>query len=61
MLSRRQRMLAWVALVALAAQAPVAAKLLPDDSWLFSVVVAALLSVLLIADDHGRRATQRSD
>jgi len=57
-LSRRQRVLSWIGLVLLAAQAPVAAKLLPDDSWLFSVVVAALLAVLIIADDHTRRAAE---
>jgi hypothetical protein len=56
LLSRRQRMLAWVGLVALAAQAPFAARLLPDDSWLFSLVVASMLAVLILADDKARRA-----
>jgi hypothetical protein len=59
-LSRRQRVLSWVGLVSLSAQAPVAARFLPDDSWLFSVVVAALLAVLILADDRDRR-TARSD
>jgi hypothetical protein len=58
LLSRLQRVLSWVALVALSAQAPVAARLLPDDSWLFSLVVAALVAVLIIADDRGRRAAR---
>jgi hypothetical protein len=60
LLSRRQRVLSWVGLLSLSAQAPVAARLLTDDSWLFSLVVAALVAVLIIADDHGRRAP-RSD
>jgi hypothetical protein len=56
LLSRRQRIIAWIGLVALGAQAPLAARLLPDDSWLFSIVVAALVAVVLLADDHSRRA-----
>jgi hypothetical protein len=60
LLSRRQRVLSWVGLVSLSAQAPVAARFLPDDSWLFNVVVAALLAVLILADDRDRRAA-RSD
>jgi hypothetical protein len=60
LLSRRQRVLSWVGLLSLSAQAPVAARLLPDDSWLFSLVVAALVAVLILADDRGRRAP-RSD
>jgi hypothetical protein len=59
-LSRRQRVLSWVGMVSLSAQAPVAARFLQDDSWLFSVVVAALVAVLIIADDRDRR-TARSD
>ena len=39
-------MMSWVGLVSLAAQAPVAARFLPDESWLFSLVVAALVAVL---------------
>jgi len=61
LLSRRQRVLSWVVLVSLSAQAPVAARFLPDDSWLFSLVVAALVAVLIIADDHGRRRAPSSD
>jgi len=50
--------LSWVGLVLLSAQAPVAARFLPDDSWLFNLVVAALVAVLIIADDRGRRAAR---
>ena len=56
LMSRRQRLLSWIGLVALSAQAPVAARLLPDDSWLFSLVVAAMLAVLILADDRARHA-----
>jgi hypothetical protein len=60
-LSRRQRVISWIALVLLGAQAPVAARFLSDESWLFSVVVAGLVAVLIIADDVARRpAMQRS-
>jgi len=52
--------LSWIGLVLLAGQAPVAARFLPDESWLFSLVVAALVAVPLVADDHLRRA-RRSD
>ena len=58
MLSRRQRCAVRVGLVSLSAQAPVAARFLPDDSWLFNVVVAALLAVLILADDRDRRAAR---
>jgi hypothetical protein len=61
LLNRWQRVLAWITMVALAAQAPVAAKLLADESWLFSLVVAALVAVVLIADDHGRRRAPDSN
>ena len=38
-LTVRQRRLAWLGFLLLAAQAPLSARLLPDDSWMFSVVV----------------------
>jgi hypothetical protein len=39
----------------------VSARLLSDESWLFSIVVAGLVAVLIIADDKARRpAMQRS-
>jgi hypothetical protein len=54
-LSVRQRRLAWLGFLLLAVQAPVSAKLLPDDSWMFSVVVAVLVAVVILADDAMRR------
>jgi hypothetical protein len=54
-LSRAQRRWAWLGLVTLGLHAPVAAKLLPDASWLLSVCVAGMIAVLIIADDLERR------
>jgi hypothetical protein len=53
-------MWSWIALILLGAEAPFAARLVPDESWLFSIVVAALVAVVLIADDQRRRATGSS-
>ena len=53
----RQRRLAWVGFLLLAVQAPISAKLLPDDSWMFSVVVAVMIAVAILADDALRRQT----
>jgi hypothetical protein len=54
-LTVRQRRLAWLGFLLLAAQAPLSARLLPDDSWMFSVVVAVLIAVVILADDAMRR------
>ncbi|MFB9236814.1 hypothetical protein ACFFWC_14840 [Plantactinospora siamensis] len=54
-LSMRQRRLAWVGFLLAAFQAPVAARVLPDQSWLFSVCVALLVATVIIADDARRR------
>lgn len=54
-LTPRQRRLAWLGFVLLAMQAPAAAKLLPDDSWLFSIVVALMVATVIMADDAMRR------
>jgi hypothetical protein len=54
-LTPRQRRLAWLGFVLVALQAPVAAKLLPDDSWLFSIVVALMVATVIMADDSMRR------
>ena len=54
-LSTRQRRWAWVGFVLLALHAPLAARLLPDASWLLSIVVAALVAVVILADDAGAR------
>lgn len=54
-LTPRQRQLAWLGFVLVALQAPVAAKVLPDDSWLFSIVVALMVATVIMADDAMRR------
>ncbi|MFC0526962.1 hypothetical protein [Phytohabitans kaempferiae] len=54
-LSPRQRRLAWLGFFLLSCQAPVAAKLLPDDSWLLSIVVALMVATVIMADDSMRR------
>jgi hypothetical protein len=61
LLSRRQRLLAWLAFFALAVQAPFSARLLPDASWLFSLVVAGMVAVLILADDVERRRRPRPE
>jgi hypothetical protein len=54
-LTVRQRRLAWLGFLLLAVQAPVSARVLPDDSWMFSVVVSVLFAVVILADDALRR------
>jgi hypothetical protein len=54
-LSDRQRRLAWVGFLLAAFQAPLAAKLVDDASWLFAVVVALVVAVVILADDAQRR------
>ncbi|MFJ8580683.1 hypothetical protein [Micromonospora sp. NPDC093277] len=54
-LTPRQRRLAWLGFLLAAAQAPVAAKLAADGSWLFSLVVALMVATVIIADDARRR------
>ncbi|MEV0730156.1 MULTISPECIES: hypothetical protein [Polymorphospora] len=54
-LSPRQRRWAWFGFVLTALQAPVAARLVSDDSWLFSVVVALMVATVILADDAMRR------
>jgi hypothetical protein len=54
-LTVRQRRVAWLGFLLLAVQAPVSARLLPDDSWMFSVVVSVLIAVVILADDAMRR------
>ncbi|GAA2538760.1 hypothetical protein GCM10010435_02520 [Winogradskya consettensis] len=36
-------------------QAPVAASLINDASWLFAVVVALVVATVILADDNQRR------
>lgn len=54
-LTSRQRRLAWLGFLLAAVQAPVAAKLVADSSWLFSLVVALMIATVIIADDAMRR------
>lgn len=54
-LSERQRRIAWVGFLLAAFQAPIAAKVIDDASWLFAVVVAMLVASVIIADDATRR------
>ncbi len=54
-LSVRQRRFAWVGFLLAALQAPVAARLLDDASWLFSVCIALLVATVILADDSYRR------
>ncbi|MFG2168188.1 hypothetical protein [Micromonospora chersina] len=57
-LSQRQRRLAWLGFLLAALQAPVAAKLVDDSSWLFSLVVALMVATVIIADDGVRRTAR---
>jgi hypothetical protein len=54
-LSVKQRRLAWLGFLLAAIQAPVSALLLPDQSWMFSVVVATMVAIVILADDAMRR------
>lgn len=54
-LSETHRRLAWVGFLLAAFQAPVAARLVDDASWLFAVVVALLVATVILADDAQRR------
>jgi hypothetical protein len=54
-LSERQRRIAWLGFLLAAMQAPLAAKLIDDASWLFAVVVALLVATVIVADDAARR------
>src|SRR5262245_39196082 len=54
-LTDRQRRFAWVGFLLAAFQAPVAAKVIDDASWLFAVVVAMVVATVILADDAQRR------
>jgi hypothetical protein len=54
-LSARQRRLAWVGFLLAAFQAPLAARIINDASWLFAVVVALVVATVILADDVTRR------
>jgi hypothetical protein len=54
-LSRRQRLLAWIGFLATALMAPLAAHLIEDASWLFSLCVSSLVAAVILIDDRSRR------
>lgn len=54
-LSPRQRRWAWFGFVLTALQAPLSARLVADDSWLFAIVVALMVATVILADDAMRR------
>lgn len=54
-LSESQRRFAWLGFLLTAFQAPVAARLIDDASWLFAVVVSLLVATVILADDAMRR------
>jgi hypothetical protein len=60
-LTDRQRRFAWLGFLLTALQAPLSAHLLPDDSWLFSIVVALMVATVILADDAARRRRPASD
>jgi hypothetical protein len=60
-LSERQRRLAWVGFLLAAFQAPLAANLIDDASWLFAVVVAIVVATVILADDAQRRRTEPAE
>jgi hypothetical protein len=60
-LSERQRRFAWLGFLLVSFQAPLAAKLIDDASWLFAVVAALLVATVIIADDSTRRRPFRAE
>jgi hypothetical protein len=58
-LSVRQRRLAWLGFLLAATQAPIAARLVDDASWLVAVCVALMVATVIIADDAARRQPAR--
>ena len=54
-LSERQRRMAWLGFLLAAFQAPLAARVIDDASWLFAVVVALVVATVILADDAQRR------
>jgi hypothetical protein len=54
-LTRRQRLWAWAGFLTTALMAPVAARLVDDASWLFSLCVSALVASVILIDDRSRR------
>jgi hypothetical protein len=57
-LSVPQRRFAWLGFMLAALHAPVAARLIDDASWLFSVCIAMMVATVILADDAARRQVQ---
>lgn len=55
-LTVNQRRLAWLGFLLTAMNAPLAAQVLDDASWLFCAVVSAMVATVLIIDDQTRRS-----
>jgi hypothetical protein len=53
-LSTRHRRWAWCGFLLAALQAPLAAILVDDASWLFSLCVAGMVATIIVADDARR-------
>ncbi|MFG1609985.1 hypothetical protein [Actinoplanes sp. NPDC049265] len=60
-LSPRHRRLAWIGFLVAAFQAPLAARLVDDASWLFAVVVAMVVATVILADDVARRRPEPAE
>jgi hypothetical protein len=60
-LSPRQRRLAWLGFLVAAFQAPLAAVVIDDASWLFAVVVALVVATVILADDAARRRPETAE
>ena len=60
-LTARQRRFTWLGFLLAACQAPIAARLLSDATWLFSVCVALMVATVIIADDAARRQPVRAE
>ncbi|GAB1693134.1 hypothetical protein [Krasilnikovia sp. M28-CT-15] len=60
-LSDRQRRFAWLGFLVAAVQAPLAARLTDDASWLFALVVALVVATVIIADDVERRRPEPAE
>ena len=59
-LSDRHRRFAWLGFLLAAFQAPVAARVIDDASWLFSVCIALMVATVILADDAARRRPART-
>ena len=60
-LTPAQRRGAWFLVLLMTAYAPVVARVLPDDSWLLSLTVGALVAFTIVMDDVQRRRRVSSD